>query len=83
MLFLLFMYSREMKNNSECSLLKHVQNMLKNTGIFYFCGTGKGLTLVTSVLEGKWTERYADAQAAKQVIISLFVLCCCWRHAKV
>ncbi|XP_052816164.1 solute carrier family 12 member 6-like isoform X2 [Mya arenaria] len=27
---------------------------------------GKGLTLVTSVLEGKWKERYADAQAARQ-----------------
>jgi potassium/chloride transporter 4/5/6 len=28
---------------------------------------GKGLTLVHSVLEGKFSERYADAQAAKQV----------------
>ena len=28
---------------------------------------GKGLTLVYSVLEGKFAERYADAQAAKQV----------------
>ena len=74
MLVLLFMYFMEMKNNSEYSLLKHVPNMLKYTGIFHFCGTGKGLTLVTSVLEGKWTERYADAQAAKQVIISLSVL---------
>ncbi|XP_053401890.1 solute carrier family 12 member 6-like isoform X2 [Mercenaria mercenaria] len=27
---------------------------------------GKGLTLVTSVLEGKWMDRFADAQAAKQ-----------------
>ncbi|XP_052274577.1 solute carrier family 12 member 6-like isoform X2 [Dreissena polymorpha] len=27
---------------------------------------GKGLTLVTSVLEGKFKERFADAQAAKQ-----------------
>ena len=33
--------------------------------------SGKGLTLVTSVLEGKWKERYADAQAAKQVSASL------------
>ena len=28
---------------------------------------GKGLTLVTSVLEGSWQDKYAAAQAAKQV----------------
>lgn len=28
---------------------------------------GKGLTLVNSVIEGKYLERFADAQTAKQV----------------
>ncbi|XP_076449230.1 solute carrier family 12 member 4-like [Babylonia areolata] len=32
---------------------------------------GKGLTLVYSVLEGKFSERYADAQAAKQTLSKL------------
>ena len=31
--------------------------------------TGKGLTLVASVLEGEFKDRYADSQAAKQVHI--------------
>ena len=29
---------------------------------------GKGLTLVASVIEGEYAEKYADIQAAKQVI---------------
>lgn len=29
--------------------------------------TGKGLTLVNSVIEGKYMEKFADAQTAKQV----------------
>ena len=29
--------------------------------------TGKGLTLVASVLEGQYADRFADAQAAQQV----------------
>ena len=29
--------------------------------------TGKGLTLVASVLEGQYADKYADAQAAQQV----------------
>ena len=35
------------------------------------CDTGKGLTLVGSVLEGDYAERYADAQAAKQTLSTL------------
>lgn len=31
---------------------------------------GKGLTLISTVLEGKLEERFADAQAAKQEIVS-------------
>ena len=30
---------------------------------------GKGLTLINSVLQGEYKDRYADAQAAKQVTL--------------
>lgn len=33
---------------------------------------GKGLTLVSSVIEGEFTKKCSEAQAAKLVIISLF-----------
>lgn len=41
---------------------------------------GKGLTLVCSVLEGKFQERSADALAAKQVKHSLISLITAARH---
>ena len=33
--------------------------------------SGKGLTLVGSVLEGDYAEKYADAQASKQTITAM------------
>lgn len=43
----------------------YVLNISSYLCVYFF--PGKGLTLVTSVLEGKWKEKFANAQAAKQV----------------
>lgn len=40
---------------------------IESFNVFVFNLIGKGLTLVNSVIEGKYMERFNDAQTAKQV----------------
>lgn len=42
-------------------------NSIESFNVFVFNLIGKGLTLVNSVIEGKYMERFNDAQTAKQV----------------
>ena len=39
-----------------------------------FYTTGKGLIVIATTLEGKYVERYAEAQAAKQEILKVYEL---------
>lgn len=42
-------------------------NSIQSLNVSVFNLIGKGLTLVNSVIEGKYMERFNDAQTAKQV----------------
>ena len=68
---------------SHSLLLSHICIFLTGTGVLRCDCAGKGLTLVHSVLEGKFSERYADAQAAKQVSVSGMCVECTWHNLKI
>ena len=50
----------------------HEDKINRGQIVLVFVFSGKGLTLVTSVLEGSWQDKYAAAQAAKQVYLPSF-----------